>query len=334
MFYFHSSWQLRIRKFLCSRREPKIKSAAGLNGFSLTKQRETLLWLLLDRTRSFKELQTDRLTSACILLGPYRNLTTLFSGLMYLHPDCQVLNHAGKRVFRDPGMNFIEDYSKQRFEKFCRFALFASSRGRKGGHGGSITYSHTFETGRLRNVYVTRFGALLRKKPGIKCLLWKESGKISRALRTSESSLTRMLDENSLLRFIMPIRNPIDCALSHLATGHASQFDDLPEYSVIALLERLMKEYSWFFEWQARYPNRFFHFFQHELYERQLYRKIALFLGIECDDHWLQDVMEVVELRPSGEYRPEWIRAYRHLVQKYFSSRPAIQMQFGRMAGQ
>ena len=35
----------------------------------------------------------------CLTPGPYRNLTTLTVSVLYLHPDYQVLNHAGTRLF-------------------------------------------------------------------------------------------------------------------------------------------------------------------------------------------------------------------------------------------
>ncbi|MCW5878805.1 MAG: hypothetical protein KIS80_08075, partial [Anaerolineales bacterium] len=52
----------------------------------------------------------DGLESVCLFLGPYRNLTTLTASMLSLHPECQVLNHAGTRVFPNKNLNFIEEY--------------------------------------------------------------------------------------------------------------------------------------------------------------------------------------------------------------------------------
>ena len=51
----------------------------------------------------------SQLRSVCLALGPYRNLTTLTAGILSLHPQCQVLNHAGVRLLPDPERNFLAD---------------------------------------------------------------------------------------------------------------------------------------------------------------------------------------------------------------------------------
>ncbi|MHB8529324.1 MAG: hypothetical protein ACYC8V_07420, partial [Caulobacteraceae bacterium] len=40
----------------------------------------------------------DGVRRTAVILGPYRNLTTLTASVLALHPQCQVLNHASDRI--------------------------------------------------------------------------------------------------------------------------------------------------------------------------------------------------------------------------------------------
>ena len=68
-------------------------------------------------------VDVDAVRTVCLMLGPYRNLTTLTAAIVGLHPNCQVLNHGGMQVFRNNTINFLGDYSDERFEAFIRFAV-------------------------------------------------------------------------------------------------------------------------------------------------------------------------------------------------------------------
>jgi hypothetical protein len=65
-------------------------------------------------------------------LGPYRNLTTLTASVLFLHPNCQVLNHAGNRIFGDEELDFIANYNNEIFEAFTRYAIYISQKGTRG----------------------------------------------------------------------------------------------------------------------------------------------------------------------------------------------------------
>lgn len=81
-------------------------------------------------------------------LGPYRNLTTLTASVLALHPHVQVLNHAGRRLLKQPELDFITEPST--WNRFCEVALAESRGGTAGLHGGSITHSHAFESPKIR----------------------------------------------------------------------------------------------------------------------------------------------------------------------------------------
>jgi hypothetical protein len=114
----------------------------------------------------------EQLESMCILLGPYRNLTTLTCSVLSLHPQCVVLNHAGFRTLRNARLNFLADYSPDKFREFVRYAGFASRGGVRGTYGGDIRLSHAFDRESMRQAQAS----LQRSAAGpARCLVWKDS---------------------------------------------------------------------------------------------------------------------------------------------------------------
>ena len=122
------------------------------------------------KTSQFMDIQG--VESVCLTLGPYRNLTTLTASALFLHPNCQVLNHAGSRIYSNKQINFLLDYNKTKLDRFIQFAIKISSKGQKGAMGGSITHSHAFDSKYgMKDVY-TKKGLELTKDQ-IKCLFGK-----------------------------------------------------------------------------------------------------------------------------------------------------------------
>ena len=152
----------------------------------------SLIWDRIEKERDLRACDnvcTETLRTVCLTLGPYRNLTTLTASVLYLHPRCQVLNHAGGRVFGDPRIDFLANYSEETFERFVRYALRASQTGRRGKHGGSIRHSHAVED---RPQMREAIGAMAPKDQPI-CLVWKESLRTGNHIRRNGVDLGEML---------------------------------------------------------------------------------------------------------------------------------------------
>ena len=132
--------------------------------------------------QEFTKEQQASLRSVCIFMGPYRNLTTLTSALLNLHPHCQVLNHAAMRVLDDDAINFLSHYSDERFGRFCNFAIEESQGGKRGDYGGSITLSHAFDHEVMSSAYEERYGGNLRKDE-VRSIVWKDSQRLTNFLR-------------------------------------------------------------------------------------------------------------------------------------------------------
>ena len=134
---------------------------------------------------------TAEIKTVCLALGPYRNLTTLTAGMLFLHPNCQVLNHAGMRIFGDKNLDFLIEYSDEKFESFLQYGIYNSQTGRPGGYGGSITYSHAFENGnKLRDIFEAEGGDSVKKN--VECFFWKESLMTSFHIRDNSVDLDKL----------------------------------------------------------------------------------------------------------------------------------------------
>lgn len=266
-------------------------------------------------TRSIKTL--------CIALGPYRNLTTLTAGVLSLHPNCQVLNHGGVNILPDPSLNFLEQYSEERFDNFVDFAFSMSADGERGDAGGSILYSHAYDAQhRLGSLYSDRYGQK-KTKDSVYSIFWKESLMVSNYIREHQVDLDQLITKNDRLRFLMPVRNPLDCAASNLKTGHADRFTTC-ERNIQGILKAILEELLWFVEISERHPYKFFYYYQNEFNEGTL-NQLARFLNIEDDDRWIEDALHAFEIKRSYQHETALVKFYREQVSRLFSSHPNVE---------
>jgi hypothetical protein len=281
--------------------------------------KESILWQLESRKKQDLSWQKE-LKTICILLGPYRNLTTLTASIFSLHPHCQTLNHAGTRILPNKQLNFLKEYSDGKFKQFCQFAIFASQRGKGGHYGGSMLYSHAFNNSSIRNSYKKRYNDATLKQ-NIQCILWKESLRVNNFIRKNKVNLENLFRQNELIRFLLPIRNPIDCAVSNYITWHSVTMKNLKKDTIIDILDEIINEIKWFLDLEKKYPERFKHFFQDELGEQTL-TKLREYLKLSADGKWLQDSIECIKLKKSYNYKNEWIKVYNDLIEHYLNDHP------------
>ena len=249
------------------------------------------------------DIVPEQLGAVCILLGPYRNLTTLTCAILGLHPRCVVLNHAGVRVLPNPDLNFLTDYSPDKFREFVRFVQSESRGGARGMHGGDIRLSHAFDREAMREALAR--ADQLPHEPAT-CLVWKESHMVTNFLRSARVDVGELLRRNTKIRFLLPVRNPIDCALSNLATGHVQLFAEShglsTESSEESVVDAVLDEIAWFFDLRERsgHADRFFGFFEHEMGRSTLERLLA-FLGLPLEEGYLSAAAGA--FRPSAQRR-------------------------------
>lgn len=276
----------------------------------------------IDLFRS-RDVDTSDVRTVCLFLGPYRNLTTLTASLLFLHPDCQVLNHAGSRILGDDRLDFIHTYNQASFWSFVRYAIQISESGKRGNYGGSITLSHAFSRKHKMGQVFRETGFSLRKEH-ISALVWKESQKVSNHLRDSGFDFDTVFQVNDQLKFILPIRNPLDCTESNLKTGHVRILENQDRSShPISVMTTILDEIAWFAELEQQHPDRFFHYFAHRLDETIL-KSMAGFLSLEMNEEWLRRSLAVSRIKSHYEHPPRMIQEYRSAVDKKFMDLPSF----------
>ena len=130
-------------------------------------------WIEAQSLKKAKKINISSIKTVCFISGPYRNLSSLTASISALHPNCQVLNHASKRILNNSKIDFFTSYSQEKFNLFIKYAILLSKSGKRGRFGGSITFSHAFDNAILKKLYQKRFGNSLVKKD-IQSLIWKE----------------------------------------------------------------------------------------------------------------------------------------------------------------
>jgi len=249
-------------------------------------------------------------------LGPYRNLTTLTASVLALHPHVQVLNHAGRRLLAQPEIDFVSDPRPEIWERFCETALAESRGGSPGLHGGSITLSHAFEVPEIRAAYRARFGtALMRRR--VDTLVWKDSLVLSRAIRKSGVAIEKLFDGCDGLRFLVPVRHPIDCAVSCVLYGHGVLFTR--DVSVVGVLDGVLRELAWARAVQQAWPRRVMLFWEYD-FDRAVLERMARFLGLEEDRRWLDDATRCFVVAKNYEHPEGLIARYEAKVRDVFSN--------------
>lgn len=121
----------------------------------------------------------------------------------------------------------------------------------------------------------------------------------------------------------MPVRHPLDCALSNLKSGHVRQFENLNRVSSPeSVLEAILFELHWFLDLESRFPGRFFYFFQ-EL-NKDVLVKLAHFLAVEADERWCDNALRIYDVRSPYRHGKRLIDFYENRVQRMFADRPHI----------
>ena len=268
-----------------------------------------------------ESIDIESVKTVCLALGPYRNLTTVTASILFLHPHCQVLNHAGQRIFGEEELDFIKDYSDGRFKTFLRYAIYISQSGIRGDFGGSITRSHAFDKHhKVHDLFTVSKLPLVKEK--ITTVFWKESLRTANYIRENNVDLNKLFTQNKQLRFLLPIRNPLDCAIGQVKTGYIKYFQGRKQGdSVEQAIDSILDEFLWFLDLMSRNPDRFFYFFEHDFNEPTI-KRIADFLQLEMTEIWLNDAITAFEIKSDYNHPDVLIAYFRKSVGDKFSDYP------------
>jgi len=254
----------------------------------------------------------------CVLLGPYRNLTTLTSAALFLHPRCQVLNHQASQFFDHAGIDFIAQPSAAHVAAFVKQALVVAAA------EGSLLESHAFRES-LPALDAFRRLRLARVRTDIDVLLWKESLRVTNRLRHAPG-LVEALTAIPEVRFLMPVRFPLDCARSNFRSGHVHLFHGLyRDSSLRELLDAILDLVGWFDALALRHPQSFLQFHEHELADPELLKRIGCFSGLPPETVWPRAAIDVFCSRPSTyHHTTRDRRMYVGLVEERFANAPSL----------
>ena len=264
----------------------------------------------------------DNIKSVCLMVGPYRNLTTLLAGVMALHPNVQVMNHGMVTLFKNKENNFISNYSPETLNKFKIAAYKRSQVMVRGILGGSVLASHAYDDKYpLIKMYKKRYGQSMTKKDP-KCILWKESLRTLNAInKLSDDEVSKLMNDPEI-RLIMPIRNPFDVAISHLVSfdEHIRLYGLNPDtvtrrHMIKAIINSLYRV----FELRSKFGNdKVFIFFEGEIGTSKMLADIQSFMGLNKDPIWEKDAKSNLK-RNKSKYRHDWsiIDYYIECIEKF-----------------
>jgi len=270
-----------------------------------------------------KDIDTTPVNTVGLIVGPYRNLTTLTGSVLMLHPNCQVLNHAGMRILNWKCLNFMRNPTRETWERFIRYAIYISGRGQRGDYGGSVTFSHAFQHEDILGKYEDRYGDKLIKNK-INSVIWKESLRISKYIKNHNIKIETLIDEFSGLRFIQPIRNPLDCARSNIKTNMTDRFEELgKKASMQETLSEILLEYKWFLDKKQKEQDRFFYFMEYD-FNQQMLENLVKFLELEPEKQWIDDVLEIYEQKSTYQHSKQEINYFKREVKNIFEEYPGF----------
>jgi hypothetical protein len=262
-----------------------------------------------------------RISTVCMPLGPYRNLTTLTATICASHPEMMVLNHAGPRILHEADVDLLTGGEKVR-RRFLAYAVRWSQGGRSGDYGGNIRYSHAFLHPGIDDLY-RRWNGEAVIGPRVRSLFWKESMRALNHLHANGRSPREAAAERPWLRFVMPVRRPLDCAASNLATGHVAHLDVPEDAGRLTVARYILSVIRSFAEDSATLPGAFFLFTQDELNAKTL-ESFCGFLGVNFELAWARDVLDTVNLTPGYAHTPADVHGYRQAVDEMFADMPDL----------
>lgn len=272
---------------------------------------------------SSSNIDVSSINTLICLAGPYRNLTTLTSAIAALHPNCQVLNHAHERILPHREVDFFSDYTFDKWRRFLQYGLRISLGGERGRTGGSILYSHAFDYGNVNDLYRKRYGEKPIKNH-VQSILWKEGLFLANHLRKHNVNPLSLIDKQNRLKFVLPIRNVLDCAISNKKTTLAYIFNDIDEDSSLKeIISAILEEHLAFFKRQQKMPDHFFHFFEHS-FDKETLMAYCHFANISFDKQWALDVLSIYDMKSKYVHDQETIQFYKEEVEVKFDDYPEI----------
>ncbi len=241
----------------------------------------------------------------CITVVSSRNLTTLFSSICMFHPEIQILNHFPS-INKSDSTNFLVEYSDAKIADFISKVDEINRKSLKiSGEGGVITKAHAFNSNtEMKNEFFKRFKN--EQKVNYKSIIWKDSFRNHTLVR---KNFAELIDKTDMLRFLLIVRNPMDCATSCSSPGYNAMFEKPDKESI---LNELFERYKWFFECEKRYPKFFMSFFEFEALDKA--DDLQEFLQVNQSSQWKKDFEKFWIMQKTYNHTVKFKNQYKLLI--------------------
>jgi hypothetical protein len=222
-----------------------------------------------------------------LLLGPYRNLSTLISSHINFHEKIIVFNHGYERLLENK-CDFWNICTDEYFNNFINFVKTNYLNGSRGHYGGNIIHSHAFDEINILSKYKQN----IPDKNNYEYILIKDSGQISYDLHNN--NFNNLLKIETLLSnfkdkifFIRPIRNIYKSALSNTKSGHWRIYkcgNDLEN-----IIKWNINELNWINTCKNKYPKFFLYIFENNI--KNINNLFCKFLDLEVSNNLINEVV-------------------------------------------
>ena len=135
-----------------------------------------------------------------------------------------------------------------------------------------------------------------------------------------ESIISAGLDCGVNVKFLLPIRNPIDCVRSNIKTGHYRHLTK--ETSSEAIFSAVVNELRFFHEISEKFPSSTLLIREQE-FGKHLLCHLADRLVISRDETWLEQASKLFVIRARSQ-TSEDVEIYQTVVRRICSDRPDI----------
>jgi hypothetical protein len=264
----------------------------------------------------------DELNTVCLFLGPYRNLTSLTAVMLWLHPQCQVLNHGFRLVGAQQAIGFMAPEDSPTFHEYVDLLIDLSTQvvGNEecSPHALRVVQENAGVEDAFERLHGVGVGPI--KKDPLRSLVWKDSQIITNLLLNMSIMWDEIFDANGKVRFLMPYRNPMECAVSNHRQRKWIFFPGIDDNSATLMVRAVLAEFAWFTAMERRYPDHFFHFYE-DLTQETL-RRLQAFLGLDYNQEWVDAVLGLWRIRHPYVFSNEFVAYYASMVRLHFAAWP------------
>ena len=229
-----------------------------------------------------------------IFLGPYRNLTTLWSAVFASHPQAIVLNHSTPQL--DEQVSSIVE-SKYDYSEVLQCLLAAVGQEYK-----TIENSHALRIDtadpKLRSLYCK--WSPLQQSPSH--IIWKDSGRLTKEFRVRPGSLQKFILAYPQIQFLFPLRNPLDVVISNVDKDLYLDAYDYSGTGYYEFADWYIDVFNWFLEWRRQEPRRFSHLATPT--QKTLSQTLG-WLGLPVFIDWIRDTVEAFDVKETNYSNPK-----------------------------